>query len=352
MHVKGEPKNVGCGVQKGRLRDSMFLSFIFIIQMMEVLDAANYVVERSTRVHIQEPAVAVFCEALLERDFTVPPWDREVHFFDGGEATVNYLFVLDTLNFCFWAPRGRQKWEIDHGEGLLSGYGALAVSLTRAVRSGMPILDAGYLSKIDLGRLRQILAGRGTLQLLPERVKGLKELGGALLRDWDGKAARMVEHAHKSAARLVSLITRSLSSFRDVAIYVDREISFYKRAQILAADLHGAFDGKQWGEFRDMETLTTFADYKLPQVLREVGILRYDEALSAKVDSEFPIESGSPEEVEIRACTIWAVELIRRYLRGLGKGLKAHEIDWVLWNMAQEPIFKKRPYHRTLTVYY
>jgi hypothetical protein len=322
------------------------------IAMMNVLEAADYVAERSTRVHVQEAAVPVFCETLLKGDFTVPPWDREIHFFDGGEATINYLFVLDTLNFCFWAPPGREKWEIDHGEGTLKGYGALAASLTRAVRSGTPLLDAEYLSKMDLAGLRQILAGRGVLQLVPERVKGLKELGAALLRHWDGKAARMVEHARRSAARLVSLITRCFPSFRDVATYADREIPFYKRAQILVADLHGAFDGGRWGEFRDMETLTAFADYKLPQALREVGILRYNEALSAKVDGRLPIESGSPEEVEIRACTIRAVELIRRQLRRSGKGLKAHEIDWILWNMAQEPVFKKRPYHRTLTVYY
>jgi hypothetical protein len=320
--------------------------------MMEVLDAARFVVERSKRVHIHEPAVSSFCETLVRGDFTAPPWDHEIHFFDGAEATVNYLFVLDTLNFCFWPPPGRLKWEIDHGEGTLSGYGALAASLTRAVQSGTPLLDAGYLSRIDLASLRQILGGRGVLQLLPERVKGLNELGAVLLRDWDGQSVRMVADARKSAARLVSLVARSLPSFRDVATYAGRDIPFFKRAQILVADLHGAFDSRQWGEFLDMETLTTFADYKLPQAFRELGLLRYDETLSARVDGELPIESGSPEEVEIRACTIWAVELIRRQLERLGKGLMAYEIDWVLWNMAQEPIFKKRPYHRTLTVYY
>jgi hypothetical protein len=320
--------------------------------MMEVLEATRFVVERSKRVHIHEPAVSSLCETLIRGDFTVPLWDREIHFFDGTEATVNYLFVLDTLNFCFWPPPGRLRWEIDHRDGTLSGYGALAASLTRAVQSGTPLLDAEYLSRIDLASLRQILGGRGAFQLLPERVKGLNELGAVLLQDWDGQAVKMVADARKSAVRLVSSITRSLLSFRDVATYAGRDIPFYKRAQILVADLHGAFEGRQWGEFRDMERLTTFADYKLPQALRELGILRYDEALAARVDDELPIESGSPEEVEIRASTIWVVELIRRQLERLGKGLMAYEIDWVLWNMAQEPTYKKRPYHRTLTVYY
>jgi len=320
--------------------------------MMEVLDAAKFVVERSRQVHIHESAVSIFCENLLRGDLDAPPWDREIHFFDGTEATVNYLFVLDSLNFCFWPPAGQMKWQINHGEETLSGYGALAMSLTRAVQSGAPLLDAGYLSEIDVASLSQILGGSGTLQLLPERVKGLNELGKLLQRDWGGQAARMVADAGKSALRLVSMVTQALPSFRDVATYRGRKIPFYKRAQILVADLYGAFEGRKWGEFLDMERLTTFADYKLPQALRELGLLRYDEALSARVDAGGPIESGSPEEVEIRACTVWAVELIRRGLKRFGKELGAYEIDWILWNMAQEPTFKKRPYHRTLTVYY
>ncbi len=290
--------------------------------MMEVLDAARFVVERSKQVRIHDPAVLSFCETFLREDFTVPPWDREIHFSDGTAATANYLFVLDTLNFCFWPSPGRLKWEIDHGHETLSGYGALAASLTRAVRSGAPLLDAGYLSRIDLAGLRAILGGKGDLQLLPERVKGLNELGVVLLRDWGGQAATMVAEARKSAARLVSLVTQSLPSFRDVAKYDGREIPFYKRAQILVADLHGAFGGRAWGEFLDMETLTSFADYKLPQALRELGILRYGETLSARVDGELSIESGSREEVEIRSCTVWAVELIRRQLQKARKGAK------------------------------
>jgi len=66
----------------------------------------------------------------------------------------------------------------------------------------------------------------------------------------------------------------------------EEEVVFYKRAQIFAADLYGAFDGKKWGSFTDMDKLTAFADYKLPQVLRHLEILRYTQALEQKVDRE------------------------------------------------------------------
>ncbi|NVM26841.1 MAG: hypothetical protein HWN70_13115, partial [Desulfobacterales bacterium] len=130
------------------------------------------------------------------------------------------------------------------------------------------------------------------------------------------------------------------------------KVFFYKRAQIFVADLYSAFDGKEWGSFVDMDRLTAFADYKLPQVLRHLGILRYARSLAQKVDQRIFIEAGSPEEVEIRANTIWAVELIRKELVLLGKAVRAFEVDSILWNMSQDFGIKARPHHRTVTIFY
>ena len=40
-------------------------------------------------------------------------------------------------------------------------------------------------------------------------------------------------------------------------------VSFYKRAQILVADIWACFEGKDYGEFHDIDTITMFADYRL-----------------------------------------------------------------------------------------
>ena len=53
-----------------------------------------------------------------------------------------------------------------------------------------------------------------------------------------------------------------------------------------------------------------FADNLVPHVLRLDGILSYDPALVARIDRGELIEHGSPEEIEIRACALHAVELI------------------------------------------
>jgi len=39
-------------------------------------------------------------------------------------------------------------------------------------------------------------------------------------------------------------------------------VSFYKRAQIVVADIWNCFDGKGLGAFRDIDAVTMFADYR------------------------------------------------------------------------------------------
>lgn len=320
--------------------------------MNEVLDTTRHVKERSQQVTIDKQALVNFSRKLIKDGIEIPPWNYDYHFFDGGQETVAYLLILDSINFCFWPKPGADKWEIQYEPETLSGYYALAASLKKALDSGVPITRANYLAELPLGKLRQILGGKGDLHLMEERVRILNELGEFLIKEYDGEAYRLVEAAENSALILVRLLVENLPSFKDVAEYHGKKIYFYKRAQIFAADLYGAFGGKDWGYFKDIDNLTAFADYKLPQVLRHVDILRYEQALEHKVDQGIFLEAGSPEETEIRANTIWAVELIRQELTQMGKKLRAFEIDWILWNLGQESQFKAKPYHRTVTIYY
>ncbi len=320
--------------------------------MWEVLETAKNVVEKSQHVRIDKQALVRFSRKLFEDRIQVPLWNYLYHFCDRGEDTVSYLLVLDSLNFCFWPASGKDKWEIQYKSKKLSGYFALAASLKKAIESGVPITKAEYLAWLSLSELKKILAGKEKFQLLEHRVKILNELGHVLLAEYGGEAHKLVESAGMSTIKLARLLVEKLTSFRDVAEYQGYKIFFYKRAQIFAADLYGAFDGKEWGNFTDINKLTAFADYKLPQVLRHLGILGYSSSLAQKVDQKILLDPGSPEEVEIRANTIWAVELIRQELDRMGKTLRAFEIDWILWNLGQEPEFKIKPYHRTKTIFY
>ena len=107
------------------------------------------------------------------------------------------------------------------------------------------------------------------------------------------------------------MIVQHFSGFRDEAIYDGEQIFFYKRAQILCADLIGAFSDIEHAQnFSNREALTMFADYRVPQILRQLDIFEYSEGLAEKIDKEVELAYSSKEEVEMRAATVIAVEHI------------------------------------------
>lgn len=102
--------------------------------------------------------------------------------------------------------------------------------------------------------------------------------------------------------------------FRDHTVYKGRQVFLYKRAQIFAADLWGAFKGQGYGEFIDIGSVTIFADYIVPAVLQQLGVLRFSPSLTSSIKCQSEIGSGTEEEVELRACSVYAVEKIRELL--------------------------------------
>lgn len=278
-------------------------------------------------------------------------WYLQYHFYDGTERTVNWMLVLDALNFCFWAEKNQPRWTIEYHGETLNGYWAEAAALTRAVEEGIPLWDAEYLSTISSETVAHIFRGTHTIPLFEQRVSHMREVGQVLIQDFSGQFAHAIVQVEGSAVKLVQLLTRHFPSFRDVATYHEHDICFLKRAQICASDLHHAFNGQQWGHFTDLDQLTAFADYKLPQVLRHYNVIEYDAGLAKSVDNQQLLAAGSEEEVEIRAATIWACELLRRAMLQRGYHTTAAEIDERLWFMGQAAA-TMRPYHRTRTIYY
>ena len=172
-----------------------------------------------------------------------------------------------------------------------------------------------------------------------------------LLDRFGGSFVHLIEAADASAEGLVELLGE-MPYFKDVESYGELRVPFYKRAQITAADLSLAFDGRGPGRFDDLNRLTIFADNLVPHVLRIDGILHYADALIARIDAEEIIPLGSPEEVEIRACAVHAVELLVNELRRSGHNVAATELDYLLWNRGQGPAYKANPRHRTRSVFY
>lgn len=128
----------------------------------------------------------------------------------------------------------------------------------------------------------------------------------------------------------------------------------YKRAQILTADLYSAFiELDPPIVLKNASELTMFADYRVPQILREIGIFEYAHSLEESIDNKKEIAANSEEEIEIRANTIIAVEKIKNeMLTQFKKNVLSIEVDYVLWNEGESLRKTIKPHHRTLTIFY
>jgi hypothetical protein len=349
--------------------------------LLEQVRAAAAATSAGARlVRIQTDAIACYAASLPLEQARSAELDPATHYLGQGEGTLAYLLQLDAINFgSGYFPHLRKR------PGM-SGYFTVASSLKDEFDAHGP-LSAQQLAALTAAECARIFgqAGDGAPRFVPagggrgaraetdvsgrvgahadsesavggeagvdrdaaaqsEAVvaelmglfaRALNDLGTLVSDRFGGSFQALVDAANGSAEQLVGIL-------QQMPFYQD--VGFYKRAQLTAADL--ALAGV--AHFHDLDQLTIFADNLVPHVLRVDNILNYAPALLERIEREELIPSGSPEEHEIRACALHAVELIRRHT----PNVTSMQLDYVLWNRGQAPAYKALPRHRTRTVFY
>jgi hypothetical protein len=180
----------------------------------------------------------------------------------------------------------------------------------------------------------------------------------------------------RSEMRFGSRVTEaSKKKLFEIFFHKPLTVFLWKRAQILVAETwaafypttspHPLFPGHLGPAIHH---LTMFADYRVPQILHHLRILTYPPALVRMLRQGTPLESGSREEVSIRAASIVAVERIReemlRVSEGGGdEGVSSVLIDFYLWDLAKKVEKGEEtiegvetedvvPVHRTRSIWY
>lgn len=264
-----------------------------------------------------------------------------------GEERVAFVLTWAALNFgSGWFP------VLDKLPGA-SGAVTVLTRLAGHARVHGP-WPAEHLAAIDAGEVAAVLGqdpGGPAAELLGLMAVSLQELGALVAARHGGRFGALVEAADGSAEALVGLLDQA-PTFHDVRAYHGREVPFFKRAQLAAADLDRAFAGRGPGRFRDLGNLTLFADNLVPHVLRVDGLLVYHPDLAARIDAGELIPEGSDEEIEIRAVALHAVELVVSRLHAAGRPACPMDLDLILWRRGQAPRYKAVPRHRTRTTSY
>lgn len=222
-------------------------------------------------------------------------------------------------------------------------------------------MNPKFYSTITEEQLKKVLRSDTSIELslLQERVECLHEVGNSLLENFGGSFKKCLEQAENSAITLLNLIVENFKCYRDEAIYKGHKVAIYKRAQILIGDIWACFGGKGLGYFKDINKITMFADYRVPQTLLYYGIFEYSEDLIDKLKKNMILKNGDKLEVEIRGCSIHAVELLKDYAQKILKNnenINSILIDHFLWDFrrkhSNEILEKVIPFHKTYSIYY
>jgi Potential Queuosine, Q, salvage protein family len=290
--------------------------------------ACGRVAERARFVRIDDAALAELAERLSVEHASPHEAEPAVRAGD-AESRAAFALILAAVNF------GSGWWPVLRKRPGSSGYFTIASGLAEWFDAGPP-RTAAALTELDAETMATILGQDPELELMELYAASLRDVGERVERSFGGSFLGVVEGDACSATAVVETLA-PWPAFLDVSVYEGRSVPFFKRAQLAAADLAQVVDPP----LPDVDRLTLFADNLVPHVLRTDGVLGYDDELARRIDAEEPIEHGSPEEVEIRACAVEATERLAAL-----RSLPPATIDRILWNLGQEPRFKSRPRHR------
>lgn len=318
--------------------------------MNSVLETTKFVMDNSNQVSIDRNNIVEFCKTFHHGD--IRHWLSAAPFDFSGltdNEKLHFLVVFNSISFSYW---GEPKWTVEYQGEKYDGSWGMITALRRAVEEKKPILDFKYLAEIQKEDFKKILRANVEIPLLAERWEIIKEVGKTVTEKFGGEFSKLVKKTKSDTLKLLNLIIDNFSSFDDSVEYKGKKVYFYKRAQLLIGDINGFFkDGI--GNFKNMDKLTACADYKLPQMLRRMGILIYSKELAEKVNNKIPIPKGSEGEIEIRANTIWAIEFMKKEIQEKRDiDIISQEINDHLWLLSQDKSLADKPYHLTRTTAY
>lgn len=219
---------------------------------------------------------------------------------------------MDAVNFHFFYRDGG-RYNVSYKGKKYSGSMAAAAAINAWVDENPQALNPDYLSTVGEEEVQEAFKSDNNLDIpmLNDRVDSIRSTF-TKLKENGGSFYKIIQNLNWDAAAILSFIVNNFPSFDDSAVYTTADgeeigVAFYKRAQLLVADIFRNLGHLAQGKKLNTDFLTAFADYRVPQILRYYKVINYDDYLDQKVREGF---LEDPQlEMEIRIATIAACEV-------------------------------------------
>lgn len=248
------------------------------------------------------------------------------------ETLINFLLIFESIDYSFW---GQPKWKVYTDDGIKDGSDSLLYIMLKYVKE----TKTTDFSNITLEEFKQLLKGNTEIPLLKERYKTISYISKIVNEKMNGSFYNYIKDINVDT-QLFNFIISNFESFKDERSYNGKTIYFYKLAQLLTSDILHIREELE-GISVDYSNLIGCSDYKIPQTLRALGILEYNEELSNIIDGKNQIEISSKYEVEIRASQLVVIDYISSKL----DNAKSIDINDYLFTYSKRIKDIAKPYH-------
>ena len=305
----------------------------------------------SDHVTIDKEAAAAWGKSLIGEE-VVAAGMKAISFpirHDSIEAEISFLGLYHLLSFgSGWdgelkaTKQGKESAE-------LSQYAAIGIAISgqkvdkHFMRSFSPLHVHNYMSieshvEFPLPELPGVMISKpGPLHpLVLAYQKAMNDCGEALEAEGAKSLGEFILSNSKEGARasdLVDLLCQSFPPFHDEALCDGRKVQFARKAQALIGSLCQRFGeaGDKRFAFEDMGSLTSDTSPASIAVLRDKGIIKLSEELSALIDNEEELPSG-PHERALRAAAVVAADLVS----AAGSSFKPFHLGPYLMHLASD----------------
>ena len=267
----------------------------------KVIDSCKYVMNNAKFVTINYDQLNEFIKTINCKDLKHWLSNNPYNILDIGiENVINFMLLFESVDYSFW---GIPKWTINTDLGEKDGSDAFEI----------PFIQERYETLIQ------------TSKIVKEKM--------------NGNFYKYVYSIH-SDIELFEVITDNFPSFKDERKYDEKTIYFYKLAQLLTSDILHLREQMENIKV-DYSHLIGCADYKIPQTMRALEIIEYNEELSNVVDNRLEIECSSKYEVEIRASMIVVID----YIKNKVENINAIDINDYFFTASKKVKSIAKPYH-------
>lgn len=238
----------------------------------------------------------------------------------------NFLFLLRVIDFRLW--EFPENWKYENKKGF---YGLLERT--------KDLFKVDDLEKIDFIFFKKIISPKESLSLAKLRFKFFRQSLNWLNKNFDGDFNNYFEENKKPIDFCLNLF--KLEKFRDYY----KSLHFLKPNQLLYYEyLLGMNMYKKFE--KELNELTIFADYKIPQILVNFGLIEIPKNYIKKLKRKDIVKRNSVFEIELRLASIILGERLSEKFK-----IPSYLLDTILWDLSNK-IKLKIPFHRTKTIFY